>query len=172
MGQRMADLLTQLTAQNQAIVQSMQRQQQQQQFNAADIYGDDVVSSTMVTTARSSMCQGCSTWRLASDVAASTPAPPTIGTSGDGLLRDGEDDRGTAAPAAELPSRQPRPPQRLSCPRRQPRLPQRLSCPSRQPRPPPAAELPAPSAAAVPAAELPAVMRNDHCPLEREADEQ
>ena len=131
MGQRMADLLTQLTAQNQAIVQSMQLQQQQlqQQFNAADIYGDDVGFIDDGYDRSKLNVPGLLHLEVAVRWAREHSSAPTTGSSGDGLPRNGEDDSGTSAPAAELPQ----PPAAAA----------------------PAAELPAPPAAAAPAAELP-----------------
>ena len=105
MGQRMADLLTQLTAQNQAIVQSMQLQQQQlqQQFNAADIYGDDVGFIDDGYDRSKLNVPGLLHLEVGSDVAASTPAPPQPAR------------QATASPGMGKMTAE-RPPQRLSCP--------------------------------------------------------
>ena len=95
----------------------------------ADIYGDDVVFIDDGYDRSKLNVPGLLHLEVAVRWAREHSSAPTTGSSGDGLPRDGEDDRGTAAPAAELPE----PPAAAA----------------------PAAELPAPPAAAAPAAELP-----------------
>ena len=106
----------------------------------ADIYGDDVVFIDDGYDRSKLNVPGLLHLEVAVRWAREHSSAPTTGSSGDGLPRDGEDDRGTAAPAAELPE----PPAAAA----------------------PAAELPAPPAAAAPAAERPAAAAPEACELE------